>query len=708
MIRKEEKPAMCIALPASEHVKLSASEGMALPASEHVILPRSKGMALPTSEHVSLSTARQTFLPNSRRTVLRNFVLTFMVVLLLTFTLAACGGQADEVKDGGDSSDAMKERVLSLYGENHEITGKSNENTGSSTGSSDKDMDVAGSSTGSTGSYDENLAVKCSNGTFVGRDDENVVSFKGIPYAEPPTGDLRWKPPVPAEDSDAVFEAYYFGHAPIQTEWPSEPGSYYPQSEDCLTLNVWTNSNNETKAKPVMVFFHGGSYGWGATSDPIYDGHNLVSKFDDIILVTVEFRAGILGFIDFSSVEGGDAFRESGNLGLLDQKCALEWVQKNISAFGGDPDNVTIFGESSGAGSVSLLPLMEGTGGMFRRVIAESGSVALTYSRDECQNLTQMLLEETGCTKMDQLMEISEEDLKKVNEDLNDYNNFPERDGIILPEDPYEAYKAGKSSGIDMMIGTNADEVRYWIWEMGYTVPVLPDILTYKMIIPVLFDNNLKELSAEEKEHVDRFLSMQSSSKTWKLTEFYNETLFRIPAMQQAAYHSDNGSAFVYYWTIPGADEQIGACHAVELAYVFNNPDEAIYTGGKYDEELADTVQNMWVNFARTGDPSILDSSENGIKWEQYRSDTRKTLIIGNEIKMDSDIKSDQRKEIEPLLHHFFNGNYMQMSFNVPQTYRLLAALIAAIVLIAAAIILIIRTIRKRRKRRKHTVSNFN
>ena len=196
---------------------------------------------------------------------------------------------------------------------------------------------------------------------------------------------------------------------------------------NCLTLNVWTNVTGPREGKTVMVFFHGGSYGWGATSDPIYDGRNLVEKYPDLVLVTAEYRLGIFGFIDFSGVPGGEDYAESGNLGLLDQICALEWVRDNIAAFGGDPEKVTIFGESAGAGSVSLLPLIEETDGLFRRIIAESGSVALTYSREECKNLTQMLLKKSGCTDMDGLSSLSEETLTKLNETLNDYNTtiFP-------------------------------------------------------------------------------------------------------------------------------------------------------------------------------------------------------------------------------------------------------------------------------------------
>lgn len=192
-----------------------------------------------------------------------------------------------------------------------------------------------------------------------------------------------------------------------------------------------------------------------------------------------------MGFIDFSSVEGGKEYEESGNLGLLDQVEALRWIQKNIAAFGGNSDNVTIWGESAGAGSVSLLPLINDTEGLFKRIIAESGSVALTYSTEECQNLTQMLLEETDCSTMSELMALPTETLMKVNEKLNDYNNFPERDGVVLPTDLYAAYETGVASDFDMLIGSNADEVRYWINEMGYSTKLVSGELIYRLGLPI-------------------------------------------------------------------------------------------------------------------------------------------------------------------------------------------------------------------------------
>jgi para-nitrobenzyl esterase len=581
-----------------------------------------------------------------------------LLIFVLASLLAACS-------DENDIRSLMKDK----YGENKEITGF----------------------------FDEKTAVKCSNGVFVGKDEDGVIAYKGIPFAEQPTGKLRWKPPVHAKDSSKVYEAYYFGHSPVQTEAASEPGSFYPQGEDCLNLNVWTNRKNDSEKKPVMVFFHGGSYGWGATSDPMYDGHNLISKFDDVILVTAEYRTGIMGFMDFSKVKGGEEYKESGNLGLLDQKCALEWVQRNISAFGGDPGNVTIFGESAGGGSVSLLPLMKGTDGLFRRIIAQSGSVALTFSREECQELTKMLLKETRCKTMKELVALPAEKLKEANENLNDYANFPERDGIVLPLDLYEEYKAGKTARYDMMQGTNADEFRCFIWEMEEMAPGFPETSVYEHTLPVLYENDMKRLSAEEKAHVARFMKMQGrEKKIWKQTEFYNEVMFRIPAMKQAEYHSAaGGNSYVYYWTYPCDDEVIGACHAVELSYVFNNLEDKIYTGDNVNKELADVVQNMWVSFARDGDPSYKKFRE--YKWEQYDSKDRKTMILGEDVHMENDVKSAQRKEIEPILHHYINGCHSKLDLNVPQTYRIAFQLLASLVLGGSAIAWLLR----RRKDKK-------
>ena len=544
-------------------------------------------------------------------------------------------------------------------------------------------------------SYDRALAVKCHNGTFVGKEAEGVIAFKGIPYAKQPVGNLRWKKPERADDSDDVYQAYYYGHSSIQTEWQSEVASYYMQGEDCLNLNIWTavadSSYDKEKKRPVMVFFHGGSYGWGGSCDPLYEGHNLVKKFPDVIVVTVDYRTGIMGFMDFSKVPGGKEFKASGNLGLLDHVASLEWIRDNIAGFGGDPDNVTIWGESAGGGTVSLLPLMRGTEGLFKKIIAESGSIALTSSREECYKLTEKLMIMSGYRNMKDLMNLTLDEIKEFNEGLNDYNNFPERDGIILPKNLYDAYKNGKAANVDMLIGTNKDEARYWMSEMGYYTSHVSGKTVYKAGIPIMFDNDRKRFIGDEMKNVATFLKQHKGGRTWKLTEFYNEVIFRLPATAQAEYSSDKGAnVYMYYWKYPSAIPGRGACHAVELAYVFNNPHIQIYTGDNINDYLANEVQNMWVNFARCGNPSTKLH-----KWNSYDSKSRRVMILDANIHEEKDLLARQRKLLWPVLKYYIHGAYMDMSLNVPTVYLGVAALMvglgASTMMVCKAVSMVLR-----------------
>ena len=564
----------------------------------------------------------------------------------------------------------VQQELLSTYGENQKIE----ENT-----------------------YDRELAVVCGNGIFVGKKEGSVCSYKGIPYALPPVGELRWKKPVPAETGQDVYEAFYFGKSGIQTKAETERASLYPQGEDCLTLNVWTAGpvSSETEdavssGRPVMVFFHGGGYGWGGTADPLYDGQNFVEKWQDIVLVTVNYRIGLMGFMDFSKVEGGEEFAGSGNLGMLDQVCALEWIRDNIAGFGGDPDQVTIFGESAGGSNVSLLPLMKEAKGLFKRCIAQSGTVAFTYSREESQSLTEKLLKETGAQSMDDLMALSEEELMKVNESLNDYNNFPERDGIILPEDLYEAYQAGEASDVDMLIGSNADEARYWIGEVGgYGI--------YRIAGSLLYKSTRMRIAPQDRHYIRDFMRLQKDKTIWNRTEFMNELLFRIPAVAQAEAHAESGgNTYMYYWTKESAIPYYGACHAVELAYVFNNPEDTIFTGEIADAGLSEEVQEMWVNFARTGNPSTEK-----YEWKPYDSRERNTMFLGEEIRLVSDPMPEQRELIQPLLSYRINGYYGIYDYAVKYVRKEIMELLIRLLVLQGVILgvyLGTRIIRKRRK----------
>ena len=531
-----------------------------------------------------------------------------------------------------------------------------------------------------SGDYDPALAVRSENGTFVGKTEGDVSVFLGIPFAQPPIGELRWKRPVPVQPDDGVYEAYFNGKSPIQTEWPTERASYYPQGEDCLYLNIWCNRTCTDPKKPVMVFFHGGSYGWGGTADPLYDGKNFISSHPDIVLVTVGYRIGLMGFVDLSYVKGGEDFPDAPNLGILDQIEALRWVKQNIDGFCGDPDNVTIFGESAGGGSVSLLPIIDEAKGLFRRVIAESGSVSLTFSKKECADFTRRLLKESGCRSMEELMALSEDELKKVNEALNAYNNFPQRDGRLIPLDPYAPYRDGVTVDVDMLIGTNANESNYWIGEVGGIVP-------YRFSIPVKFENDMRLLCPSDRKLVKKALSQMKGHEIWRMTEFYNEIMFRLPAVRQAESHAKNGGrAYMYYWTQPSAIRYRGACHAVELSYVFQNPQETIYTGKPADPELTKKVGDMWANFARTGDPSIP-----GLDWTAYDEKLRSTAIISLSPHIKIDPLKAQREQLSPLLRYMINASYATLDYNVPFVRKTLAIAAGAVASFAAIGVLLFK-----------------
>ncbi|MBQ7600276.1 MAG: carboxylesterase/lipase family protein [Clostridia bacterium] len=527
------------------------------------------------------------------------------------------------------------------------------------------------------GVFDPALGARCDNGTFVGREKEGVLTFKGIPFACPPTGELRWKKPVRAPENSGVYEAFYNGKTPIQTEWETERASYYVQGEDCLYLNVWTGSDRTVEGKAVMVFFHGGSYGWGGTADPLYDGFRFALAHPDVVLITAGYRVGLMGFVDFSSVRGGESFPDAPNLGLWDQIEALRWVKRNASAFGGDPECVTIFGESAGGGSVSLLPMIPEASGLFRRVIAQSGSVALTYSKDECRPFTERLLKESGAACMDDLLRLTEEQLIKLNRKLNAYNNFPQRDGILIPEDPYEPYREGRTSGFDMMMGTNADEANYWVNEVGGIIP-------YRFGTPIMFENHLKKLSREDKKRVKSFMQLKEGYSLWRISAFFTEIMFRLPAVRQAEEHKRNGGrCYMYFWEEQSEHRFLRACHAVELAYVFGNTEDTIYTGKPADPGLSKTVQDMWVRFAKTGDPGTAE-----LPWPEYDSEDRWTMMLSLEPHAEEDPLPEEREILEPILDYRINGSYADMSLNVPFVWKSLAKVLGILLLIAGIVVL--------------------
>lgn len=190
--------------------------------------------------------------------------------------------------------------------------------------------------------YDKSLAVRCVNGTFVGKKNESVIAYKGIPFVgKQPVGELRWKAPVDVVPDDGIYEAYYNAKSPHQVESITEMGSLYYHGEDCLCLDIWKADENSAGKKPVMVWVHGGAFEMGGTADPLYEFSNFVKENPDVIVASIEYRLGVFGFIHLSHLPDGKDYPDAQNLGLMDQMMALKWIHENIAAFGGDPDNVT-------------------------------------------------------------------------------------------------------------------------------------------------------------------------------------------------------------------------------------------------------------------------------------------------------------------------------------------------------------------------------
>jgi para-nitrobenzyl esterase len=239
--------------------------------------------------------------------------------------------------------------------------------------------------------YDQSLAVKCINGTFVGKKKENIISYKGIPFVgQQPVGDLRWKAPVDIIPNDGVYEAYFYGKSPVQS--PGDPAALYPMGENCLYLNIWKTDEATAEKKPVIVWIYGGGFEVGGVTDPQYDCHKFIQENPDVIVVTIAYRVSFFGFLHLSHLSDGKEYQDASNLGLMDQIMALKWVHENIAAFGGDPDNVTIWGESAGGASCTLLPLIKGSHQYFKRVISQSGAPAQMRSEEQAIACTDQLM----------------------------------------------------------------------------------------------------------------------------------------------------------------------------------------------------------------------------------------------------------------------------------------------------------------------------
>jgi para-nitrobenzyl esterase len=475
--------------------------------------------------------------------------------------------------------------------------------------------------------------VKTTAGEVRGQVSEGVVRHLGIPYAAAPFGPNRFRAPAPVPEWDGVRDALEHGPTAPAPGYPSPFAELLPvvriPGEEILNLSVWAPEG--VRDRPVMVWIHGGAFVNGSSSVPTYDGSAFAR--DGVVLVAVNYRLGAEGFLHLPGSEP--------NRGLLDQVAALRWVQENIASFGGDPANVTVFGESAGAMSVGSLLAMPAARGLFRRAILQSGAGHHALTAATAARVAGYAAEKLGIEPtVEAFAEVSPERLLETQKALsaeaattpdparwgeitaNSMVFEPVVDGAVLPQLPIEALAAGASADVDVMVGSNRDEHRFFLVPTGFT-----DQVTEPVVAGVLAAYRLPDGA------LDRYRAVRPrASIGMVLADVMSDWFFRIPAVRLAEAH---GRAHVYEfeWGSPAFDGRLGACHALELGFVFDTlASGGVMTGDAPPQELADAMHAAWVAFATTGDPG----------WETYGED-RRVRRFGPEIVTATDPRGDIR-----------------------------------------------------------------
>jgi len=357
--------------------------------------------------------------------------------------------------------------------------------------------------------------------------------------------------------------------------------------------------------------------------------------------VTIAYRLGVMGFLHLSHLPDGAEYPDAQNLGLLDQVKALKWVHENIAAFGGDPDNVTIWGESAGAGSCTLLPLIPGSQQYFHRLIAQSGSVNLTRSPEEAIACTEKLMDALGCRTVADLLKVDGEKLLETATAVLFLHQFPERDGKHLPTDTFAAYAGGAAKDIDILIGCNKDEMNFFVSSFG--------LEEWGKWVEGRKKEKLAQLPAAEKALVDSFKKDVQGDWFQPDASLLSQSWFNAPIFRLAEEQTKSGGkAYVYYFTPESPDPIMKCGHAIELSIVFHHPEAASDMGRAFDADFCRAMREMWVQFAVTGVPSAA--------WPLYNPQDKPVMIL-DEFNIHPE-KEAQRKIVDWERTYFLTKYY--------------------------------------------------
>ncbi|MBR5912862.1 MAG: carboxylesterase family protein [Selenomonadaceae bacterium] len=461
--------------------------------------------------------------------------------------------------------------------------------------------------------------VKTRYGTFDGFvDEKGVKTWLGIPYAQPPVGNLRWQATQPLQPSDKTFDAKKFGASAIQEDDAIEKASQNQQSEDCLTLNIWKKS--EKNNLPVMVWIHGGSFMHGGSFDPLYNGANLASS-NDVIVVSFNYRLNIFGFMNFGAIDKN--FEDSSHLGINDQIAALKWVKENIAEFGGNPENITIFGESAGSISCMLLSVTPAAKGLFQKAIPQSGPSRFVHDLKHAENLLEDFMNLSGAKNMSDLMKKSSAELREIYIKLfnmriktahSDY--IPYCDGKFLPSDPFTAMKNGDARGIKFLTGINSYEWGYWLL---YDENYFKNFYETHDKISLIMSRYKSRTSRTSKEVYKDWLKNRPDTDE-NYMEFINQLDWRVGQELDAENQSKFEDVYYYLFTEISNRKELGACHSLEVPFVFGKTFEEI--SFIPNQKLVKQMQAAWTNFAATGSPD----NEFIPHWEKYSANNRYTM----------------------------------------------------------------------------------
>lgn len=476
--------------------------------------------------------------------------------------------------------------------------------------------------------------IRTRYGVVSGSDESGLRVFKGIPYATPPTGELRWKRPLPPKPWTGVRPAIEFSSSCIQ------PAPVHPQSEDCLYLNVWTSTGAHNA--PVMVWLHGGGYLNGSTALPYYDGSAL-AHFGAVV-VTINYRLGIMGFFAHPQLSRETREHVSGNYGLLDQIAALQWVQENIAAFGGDARTVTIFGESAGAGSVSCLLFSPLAKGLFHRAIAESGALDdqlkdLRNPRggiESAEHQGAELARELACgggAVLPCLREMRGSLLLKMVHTISCLECTerdtlgPVTDGYVIPGQPYQLLRAGKLNPAAVLTGSNRGEGTIVIG-----MRPVPDVAGYHAWVSARFRNQAATVLAA-------YPAESNDAVRAALRDVYTDSWYLCPSRSLAAAEK---SSYLYQFTRVRPGMEMRTAHGSEIPYVFDTLRTAVGRVEEVDRKLARLMSAAWYRFAATGNPNGDDLPE----WPRYEQKSEAYLEFGESVRVDRGLETTQCQAI--------------------------------------------------------------